>query len=255
MRIFKNIFTAKLSEPINMSVLKTDMHSHLVPGIDDGSDSLETSIELIKGMKEMGYKKLITTPHIQGEFYQNTPEIILAGLERVKRELKKQNIIMENLANILIEMEAAAEYLIDDKFEEKYKSGNILTFGKKYLLIEFSYFNEHPNLKQYLFDLQIEGYNIILAHPERYSYWFRNFRKYEEMKDRGILFQININSLASYYSGEVKHIAEKLIDEGMVDLAGTDMHNHFYLEALQKARHEKYLKKLIDSGKLKNATF
>ncbi len=246
MRLFKNLFSiGKISEPINMSVLGTDMHSHLIPGIDDGSDSLETSIELIKGMKEMGYKKLITTPHIQGEFYQNTPEIILSGLERVKRELKKQNIVME--------MEAAAEYLIDDKFEEKYKSGNLLTFGKKHLLIEFSYFNEHPNLKQYLFDLQIEGYKIILAHPERYSYWFRNFRKYEEMKDRGVLFQININSLAGYYSGEVKKMAEKFIDEGMVDLAGSDMHNVFYLEALQKARNEKYLKKLIDSGKLKNA--
>jgi tyrosine-protein phosphatase YwqE len=149
-------------------------------------------------------------------------------------------------------MQAAAEYLIDDKFEEKYKSGSLLTFGKKHLLVEMSYFNEHPNLKQYLFDLQIEGYKIILAHPERYSYWFRNFRKYQEMKDRGILFQININSLAGYYSGEVKKMAEKLIDEDMVDLAGSDMHNQHYLEALQNARYEKYLKKLVDSGRLIN---
>lgn len=247
MSIFRNLFTAgKLTEAIDMAIIGTDMHSHLVPGIDDGSDSLETSISLIKGMKEMGYKKLITTPHIQGEFYRNTPEIILPGLERVKRELKKLNIEME--------MEAAAEYLIDDKFEEKYKNGELMTFGKKHLLIELSYFNEHPNLKQYLFDLQIEGYKIILAHPERYAYWFRDFKKYEEMKDRGILFQININSLAGYYSAEVKKMAEKFIDEGMVDLAGSDMHNQHYLDVLQNARHEKYLKKLIDSGKLKNAT-
>jgi tyrosine-protein phosphatase YwqE len=247
MNFFKNLFSSdKRSEPLDMSRIGTDMHSHLVPGIDDGSDSLETSLSLIKGMQEMGYKKLITTPHIQGEFYRNTPEIILSGLERVKRELKKQNIEME--------MEAAAEYLIDDKFEEKYKSGELMTFGKKHLLIELSYFNEHPNLKQYLFDLQIEGYKIILAHPERYSYWFRNFRKYEEMKDRGILFQININSLAGYYSTEVKKMAEKFIDEEMVDLAASDMHNQHYLEVLQKARHEKYLKKLVDSGKLKNNT-
>ncbi len=245
MGFIKNLFSDKLPRPIDMSVIGTDMHSHLVPGIDDGADSLETSIQLIKGMKEMGYKKLITTPHIQGDFYKNTPEIILPGLERVKRELVKQNID--------IEMEAAAEYLVDDKFEEKYKTGKLLTFGQKYVLIEFSFTNEHPNLTQYLFDLQIEGYKIILAHPERYAYWFRNFRKYEEMKDRGILFQININSLVGYYSGEVKKMAEKFIDLGMVDLAGSDMHNQIYLQALQNARHEKYLQKLLDSGKLKNS--
>lgn len=248
MGLIKNIFSkGKNPKAMDMSLIGTDMHSHLVPGIDDGSDSLETSIELIKGMQQMGYKKLITTPHIQGEFYKNTPDTILPGLERVKRELIKQNID--------VKMEAAAEYLIDDKFEEKYKSGELLTFGKKHLLIEFSYSNEHPNLKQFLFDLQIEGYKIILAHPERYAYWFRNFRKYEEMKDRGILFQLNMISLTGYYSGEVKKMAEKFIDEGMIDLAGSDMHNLHYLEALQNVRTEKYLQKLVDSGKLINNTF
>jgi len=127
-----------------------------------------------------------------------------------------------------------------------------MTFGKNYLLVELSYFNEHPSWKQFVFDLQIAGIQIILAHPERYSYWFRNWKKYEEMKDRGVWFQVNINSLAGYYSGEVKKIAEKMIDEGMIDLAGTDMHNMRYMEALQKARTEKYLRKLLDSGKLKN---
>ena len=245
MGLFKNLFSSgRLSEPVDMAAIGTDMHSHLIPGIDDGADTLEASVELIKGMKEMGYKKLITTPHIQGEFYRNSPETILPGLDRVKRELKKQNIQME--------MEAAAEYLIDDKFEEKYKSGNILTFGNKHLLIEFSYFNEHPNWQQYIFDLQIDGYKIILAHPERYSYFFRNFRKYEEIKDRGVLFQININSLTGYYYKKKKKIAEKLIDEGMVDLVGSDMHNQQYLAALQKARYEKYLQMLVDSGKLQN---
>lgn len=245
MGLFKNLFSSgRLSEPVDMAAIGTDMHSHLVPGIDDGADTLETSVSLIKGLKEMGYKKLITTPHIQGEFYRNSPETILPGLERVQRELKKQNI--------QIEMEAAAEYLIDDKFEEKYKSGNLLTLGKKHLLIEFSYFNEHPNWQQYMFDLQIDGYTIILAHPERYSYFFRNFRKYEEIKDRGILFQINISSLTGYYSAEVKKMAETFIDQGMVDLVGTDMHNQHYLEALQKARYEKYLQKVVESGKLQN---
>jgi tyrosine-protein phosphatase YwqE len=247
MGFLKNLFTpGKLSDPIDMSVLKTDMHSHLVPGIDDGSDSLETSVGLITGMMELGYEKFITPPHIQGEFYKNTPHIILSGLERVQRELKKQNI--------QVEIEAAAEYLIDDQFEMKYKEGELLTFGKKHLLIEFSYFNEHPRLKEFLFDLQIEGYKIILAHPERYSYWFGNFKKYEELKDRGVLFQINITSLPGYYSAEVKKMAEKFVDLEMIDFAGSDVHNFNYLEALERTCSERYLKKLVDSGRLLNST-
>jgi tyrosine-protein phosphatase YwqE len=247
MGFLKNLFTpGKLSNPIDMSVLKTDMHSHLIPGIDDGSESLEMSVGLITGMMELGYKRFVTTPHIQGEFYKNTPHIILSGLERVKRELRKQNIS--------VEIEAAAEYLIDDQFEAKYKEGNLLTFGKNYLLIEFSYFNEHPRLKEFLFDLQIEGYKIILAHPERYSYWFRNFKKYEELKDRGIFFQLNITSLTGYYSAEVKKMAEKFVDMEMIDFAGSDTHNFNYLEALKRTCSEKYLKKLVDSGKLLNST-
>ncbi len=247
MGFLKNLFSpGKLSSPVDMARVHTDMHSHLIPGIDDGSDSLETSIGLIKGMIDLGYKKLVTTPHIQGEFYQNTPHIILSGLERVKRELKKQNIS--------IEIEAAAEYLIDDKFEEKYKEGELLTLGNKHVLIELSYFNEHPRLKEFLFDLQIDGYKIILAHPERYSYWFGDFKKYEEMKDRGISFQLNITSLTGYYSAEVKKMAEKFVDEDMIDFAGSDLHNFNYLEALERTCSEKYLRKLVDSGKLKNAT-
>ncbi len=246
MGLIKNLFTSgKLSKPLDMSVLKTDMHSHLIPGIDDGSDSLETSVGLIEGMMELGYKKFITTPHIQGEFYQNTPHIILSGLERVKRELKKQNI--------QVEIEAAAEYLVDDKFEEKYKEGELLTFGKKHLLIELSYFNEHPRLKEFLFDLQIEGYKIILAHPERYAYWFRDFKKYEDLKDRGVFFQLNITSLTGYYSADVKKMAEKFVDLEMIDFAGSDMHNFNYLEALKRTCSEKYLRKLVESGKLQNS--
>lgn len=248
MSLLKNFFSfSKHTKPVDLSVLHTDMHSHLIPGIDDGADSLEKSIQLIKGMMELGYKKLITTPHIQGEFYQNTPAIIFSGLERLKRELKKQNI--------LIEIEAAAEYLIDEKFNEKIKNKELLTFGKNHLLVEMSYFNEYPHWRDDFFELQLSGYKIILAHPERYSYFFGNWQKYEELKDRGVLFQININSLTGYYSAEVKKIAEKLIENNMVELAGSDMHNMNYMEALRRSRYEKSLRELIDSGRLLNHTF
>lgn len=247
MSFLRNFFSLhKQTKPVDLSVLRTDMHSHLIPKIDDGSDSLETSVELIKGMIELGYQKIITTPHIQGEFYKNSAETIFPGLEQVKRELKKQNIN--------IEIEAAAEYLIDEKFGEKIEKKQLLTFGKNYLLVEMSYFNEYPHWKDYFFDLQVAGYKIILAHPERYSYFFNNWRKYEELKDRGVLFQINITSLAGYYSAEVKKIAEKLIENNMVELAGSDMHNTNYLEALRKSRYERSLSELIDSGRLINHT-
>jgi protein-tyrosine phosphatase len=121
--------------------------------------------------------------------------------------------------------------------------------------VEMSYFNEYPHWKDDFFELQLSGYKIILAHPERYSYFFGNWQKYEELKDRGVLFQININSLTGYYSAEVKKIAEKLIENNMVELAGSDMHNMNYMEALRRSRYEKSLRELIDSGRLLNHTF
>ncbi len=245
MSIFKNFFSSKkLSQPLNMAVIGTDMHSHLIPGIDDGVESVNQSLALIREMKDMGYSKLITTPHIQGEIYKNTPEIINEGLEIMRKAVKKEGIN--------IELEAAAEYLLDDKFDDKFKSGNLMTFGDKYILVELSYFSPHPNLFNFIFDLQIEGYKVILAHPERYSYWFNNFKKYEELKDRGVFFQLNVISLGGYYDVAPRKMAEKLIDASMINFLGSDMHNQNYMNGLQNVRTENYLDKILSSGKILN---
>lgn len=245
MPFFSNLFSAKkLSQPMYMGEIGTDMHSHLIPGIDDGASTMNQSIELIKQMADMGYSKLITTPHIQGEIFTNTPEIINNGLNELKTALSKENI--------RIEISAAAEYLLDDRFGEKLLSKNLLTFGNKYILVELSYFSPHPNLLNFIFDLQIEGYKVILAHPERYSYWFNNFKKLEELKDRGVFFQLNIISLSGYYDIAVKKTAEKLVDNNMIDFLGTDMHNNNYMQGLNNTRFEKYLQKVLSSGKIKN---
>ena len=220
------------------------MHSHLIPGIDDGVKNLSESVDLARRMYQLGYRKLITTPHIQQEFFRNTPEIILNGLDKVRKALKTENVPLE--------VQAGAEYLIDDGFEEKATKGSLLTFSGKYLLVELSYFNPHPNLKAFIFNLQVDGYNVILAHPERYTYWFNDFSKYEELKDRGVFFQANIVSLARFYPDPVKKMAEKLIDRGMIDFLGSDMHNMNYMQALEKALKEKSLANLIASGKLLN---
>ena len=245
MSILGNIFASKkLRQPINMAAIGTDMHSHLIPGIDDGVDTLLQSVELIREMQELGFTKIITTPHIQGETFKNTPEIILSGLENVRKAIKK--------AGINIQLEAAAEYLLDDNFAEKFLANNLLTFGAKYILVEMSYFSPHPNLFNFIFDLQIEGYKVILAHPERYSYWFNSFNKYEELKDRGVYFQLNTISLGGYYGNMVKKHAEKIVDAGMIDFLGTDLHNSNYMRGLQDVRFEKYLDKILSTGKIMN---
>jgi len=238
----------KLSSfPADLSVLKTDLHSHFIPGIDDGAKTLEDSMRLIRGMKELGYKKVITTPHIMSDYYKNTPEIILGGLEKVREELKRNNIS--------IEIEAAAEYYLDYEFDEKLKSRNILTLSNNYVLIEISFLNPPDNLEATIFNLNIAGYKPILAHPERYPFWHGDFERYQRLKDLGALLQLNILSLTHYYSEGVQKTAEKLVDLGLIDLLGSDLHHDKHLETIRtRALYEPYLHKLLESGKLLNNT-
>jgi len=247
MAFLQNIFKSnKLKQPVDLSLIGVDMHSHLIPGIDDGCQTIEQSIELIRLLYNLGYKKLVTTPHIISDYFKNTPEIINRGLEKLKAALVE--------AQIPVKIEAAAEYMFDDGFKNKYKSENLLTFGKKYILIECSGFLPPEKLFDVLFELKLDGYNPILAHPERYGYWHDNFEHYVTLKDREILFQINIPSLTGVYSPEVKKICEKLIDNNMVEFAGTDMHDMEYLMQIEKSRYLPYLEKLVNSGKLLNNT-
>lgn len=249
MSFFSNFFSSKKisAVPANLGLLKTDMHSHFIPGIDDGAKTMDDSIRLIRGMKELGYKKIITTPHTMSDYYKNTPEIILTGLNKVREELKKNSID--------IELEAASEYYVDFEFGERLKRGELLTFSGKYILIEVSFLNPPDNLEAAIFNLVIAGYRPILAHPERYPYWHSNMEKYQRIKDMGALLQLNILSLTQYYSKEVNKTAQKLVDLGMIDLLGTDMHHDKHLEAINtRALYEPYLHQLLESGKLLNSS-
>ena len=242
--MFKNLFSSSKPALSDFSRVKTDMHSHLIPGIDDGARTLDDAMALARRMHELGYTKLVTTPHVQHDFYRNTPDIIRGGLEKVRATLKTEHIP--------IVIEAAAEYLLDDGFEDLAGKGNLLTFSGKHILVELSYFNPNPNLKTFVFNLQVDGYKVILAHPERYTYWFSDFTKFEDLKDRGVLFQLNIVSMAGFYPEPVKKFAEKLIERGMIDFIGSDMHNMNYMAALEKSLKERSLVQLIESGKLLN---
>lgn len=241
---FLKFFSKKASSEIP-SVL-ADMHSHLLPGLDDGVDNFEESIELIREFASLGYKKLITTPHVMGDFFRNTPESIHAKLEELK------GLVAE--ANIDISLEAAAEYYLDESFMEKLRNGKkLLTFGNKYLLFETSYINESSFLKEAVFLIRSLGYKPVLAHPERYIYLYSDFEKFLEISEMGVLFQLNINSLSGYYSPIAKRFAEKLIDAGMVSFIGSDCHGTRHLEALRKSREKKYYRKLGSLPLLNNS--
>ncbi len=216
-------------EPVPNPYL-VDMHSHLLPGIDDGSESFDESVEMIKRLAETGYRKFITTPHVMSDFYKNSPETILPVCEKLNAVLKEQNID--------IRVEAAAEYNIDDNLEKQLADDKLLSFGgdKKYILVETSYLSNAPNFDEVIFNLKIAGYQPILAHPERYTYMYDDFEKYRTLFGKGVCFQINLASLAGYYSKEAKKIAEKLIQEKMVNFVGTDIHHTRHLSALLHAQ-------------------
>jgi len=241
----KNLFTPKVDlPPVDLSVLNTDMHSHLIPGIDDGAKTIEESLEMIRELQQLGYSKLITTPHIMGDQYKNTPEIILGGLEKLREALKKNGIP--------VELSAAAEYYFDFEFESKVENKELLTFGDNYVLFELSYLNQPEHLDGIIFKMRTAGYNPILAHVERYPYWYNSPEQYEKLIDAGVLLQLNINSLGGQYSPQTRKIAQMLIDKNMIDFLGTDCHNMHYIRILKRSLTEPHLHKVITSGKLLN---
>jgi protein-tyrosine phosphatase len=234
----------KECEPLDFSVLKTDIHSHFIPGIDDGAPDMETSISLIKKMKELGYSKVITSPHVMSDFYQNSSEKILKGLNDVRAELKAQNIN--------IEIDAAAEYYIDFEFEQKIGKDKFLTFGDNYILVELSFMEAPRNLFDIIFKLQLEGYKVVLAHPERYGYYKQE--DYDNFTSRGVLLQINLLSLIGYYSIPIQKKTEQLIANNQVSFVGTDCHNMMHTELYEKCHTKKGWHDLVNSGMLLNNT-
>lgn len=231
--------------PVDLSLIGVDMHSHFLPGIDDGATDLEDSIQLLLHMHELGYHRFITTPHIFWDMYKNTPEIIREKLAIVKEEIARRQIP--------IELEAAAEYYCDEHFEKEIEAQTLLTFGKKkYVLFEISFAQENVNLGRAIFNMRLAGYTPILAHPERYEFWHNDFRRYESMLDKDVHLQLNINSLTGQYGPGARRISERLIERGMVTFIGSDCHHMGHVQLVNASRTHPHLKKLIESGKLLN---
>ncbi len=231
---------------VDLSVLRCDVHSHFIPGIDDGAQTMEQTMEMLTAMSELGYKKVVTTPHNMADGYRNTPEIILGGLERVRDEIRQRGLAME--------IDAAAEYYLDHELEQKVIDRRVLTFGEDYLLFELPFISEPNMLYQVIFTMQTAGFRPVLAHPERYAFWYNDLTKYDGLKDRGVLFQLNTIALAGAYGPQARQIAERLVDAGHYEFLGSDCHSMNHVQALKNTLARPHLHKLIASGKLRNST-
>lgn len=213
-----------------------DIHSHLLPSIDDGAKNIEDSISLIKTMRSYGIKNFITTPHVLGEIYPNTTENIKNKLSEVRQELQKQGI-----EDIFIS--SAAEYMMDEQFSDLLEKGDILTLKNNLILVEISFFSAPFNLYDLLFKIQLKGYKPILAHPERYNFYHNDIKSYHKLKRVGCLFQLNFLSLTELYGRNVQQISQKLLKLGLYDFVGTDAHHLRHLNLLKslpikKLRHD-----------------
>lgn len=217
----------------NKAVLKdlipdnhVDIHSHLLPGIDDGARTFTDSLRLTQSLQSFGITQIITTPHIIQHVWDNRQEDIESLCKITKTNLETENIN--------IPFKAAAEYLMDDQFVRLFQSKSLLTLKDNYVLVEMSYINAPIQLYTILFDLQVAGYTPVLAHPERYLFYQNNFDEYKKLKRAGCLFQLNLLSVVGYYGAQITSTAEKLLAAGLYDYVGSDVHHDNHIAAFSQ---------------------
>lgn len=234
------MFSAFRNIPRIGEVLEVDVHSHLIPGIDDGSKSIEQTLELLKEFVALGYKKVITTPHIYHNTYPNTESILQEAFGQLKEDLLRESIP--------IEIELAAEYLIDAPFFEKVESiENLLTFGENYILVETPFAIKPLFFEEVIFLLKARGLKPVLAHPERYLYVAENLSIVRKLaEENGVLLQVSVPSLLGYYGPEVKKVSSQLVKSGLVHLLGSDMHNMRQMNFLQKKISKGLVSKILN---------
>lgn len=225
--------------------MAVDFHNHVLPGIDDGAKNMDDSLAMLRNFAALGVKKVIASPHSMADGYINSNQKILQKRDEVRQAIKQNGIN--------IEMDAAAEYYMDELFMQKIEQRDLLTIGKNYVLMELSYLSKPNNTGDAIYKLQVAGYNLILAHPERYPYYYEDsFAHYKDFKDRGVYFQINLGSLVGKYGRDAKYTAEKMIDEGLVEFTSSDLHSLGQFETLRECLKSKHLEKLLSSDKLRN---
>jgi len=226
--------------------LKVDLHSHLIPGIDDGSQSMEESLSLLREMESLGYQKIITTPHIMSDAYKNTPEIVKNGLLELRKIALKEDV--------KIEIDAAAEYYLDDGFIGLIEQGDMLTVNEKYLLFETSYISKPLGTEEMIFAITSAGYTPVMAHPERYRYIKDPMKEYGRFKELGVLLQVNLNSFGGHYGKSAKILADLLSRQGMIDFLGSDVHHQKHINSLEAVFLSDAYRKIFESNEILNDT-
>jgi len=223
----------------------TDIHSHILFGIDDGAKTYEDSELIIKTLLEIGTQNIITTPHTSTHIWNNTPQIIQ------DKRTDLYNIIPDLATKMNITV--ASEYLLDDTFMQLIETKNVLTYKDKHILVEFSYFNVPLNYQQLFFEIQLHGYQPILAHPERYSYFNNHPEIFEEIKKSGVKLQLNLLSLVGYYGPDVMKMANELLKRNLYDFTGSDIHHKMHCKAIKNPIRLKYhngLKDIMNNNKI-----
>lgn len=227
--------------------LGTDMHCHLIPRVDDGSKCMEESIECLKTLKAVGYDKVIITPHFQYPRFQNDEDDICRRYEELKQQAGDAGVQIV-FAGI------GGEYRIDTGFQARLEKPRFLKLGGKYVLVEFSLHQQMPGCDEMIFDMQMKGYDIILAHPERYPYLNVFGSRMEQLKNQGVYFQINALSLGGFYGEEAKRRAYYMLEQGWVEFMGTDTHNTVYAQALINLTHDRKVEKTLEKYDFLNKT-
>jgi len=219
-----------------------DIHSHLLPGIDDGSKSFDETLELLNSLKNIGFKQFTGTSHIFSGVWNNTKAIIENTATQTNEKLKNHGFFIK----------PAAEYMMDNHFLELLKNDEkLLTIKDNYVLVEMSYINPPIHLFDILFQLQINGYQPILAHPERYNFYHGNIDAFKKLKNSGCKFQLNLISTTGYYGQAVAKCAKDLLKENMFDFAGSDVHHNRHIESFEQkiiVKNTENLKSIIQNN-------
>ena len=220
-----SIFKSKprLSEIIPTGFI--DIHSHILPGIDDGAENIVQTSKLLERLNKIGFSNCIVTPHTLPEIWDNTTNGIIENFQSTKQDLK------EPLKSML--QSCASEYMINEAFLNRLQTEPLLTIKDKIVLIEMSYMNPPLALKEIIFEIQLKGYQPLLAHPERYLFYHQNTKMYQTLKELDVKFQLNLLSSVGYYGSSVATAADFLLKENYIDFVGTDVHHMKHIGAFE----------------------
>ncbi len=240
---FFNKEKKKRKEKVNFDIgayLQVDIHSHLLPGIDDGAEDVNASLTLINGLVEKGFNKIITSPHVMADIHKNTPETISAAFSQLQPSIEN--------GKISVPFSYGAEYLLDEMFLDKLKNKEVLPLFDNYLLVETPFLYLPLNLEQYIFEIQAAGFIPIIAHPERYLYMFNQQDWYFKLKKLGCSLQMNLLAITGYYGKMEKDIAKFLLENNLYEFFGSDMHHGRHLRRLQEFEIDVDIAKLLDKN-------